>query len=186
ADVGRWLSRPATVKVLTALAGSVLMVVAAGTSWKRTIDWDPGANSIYVHATELAKFGKEHPGVYAMGDRAGLTAFMLDQPVVQLEGLAADQRMVDNIKTERDLVEVLAAYAVDYLIVSVSVPLARRDDCWIVTQPNRRQSGDNTRKMSGQICTAPVFEFISPRPEVDGEVHTYVFALKNDKSVSDS
>ncbi len=181
--VGRRLLRGPATRLSTAFMGCVVVVVAAGTSWKRTYEWRSDANSIYVHAIELAKFGKEHAGVYAMGDRAGLTAFMLNRPVIQLEGLAADQRMVDNIKAERDLINVLESYAVDYIIVSVPVPLETRDHCWIVTQPHRRQSGEDSKKMSGRFCKPPVFEFTSSRSELSGRVHTYVFQLADrDKS----
>jgi hypothetical protein len=150
-----------------ALAGSVIP--------RRTSGLQADSIALYAHARQLAAFAERHPGRYAMGDRAGLTAYLLGQPVLQLEGLAADQAMVGHIRREDSLNAVLREYQVDHLIVSVYEPLAESDGCKTVLQPHPGQSGVHSRRMVGEFCQAPELLLQSPRGNLPGVVYTYVF-----------
>ena len=50
----------------------------------------PQMTQVYEDALELQAFAAAHPGLYAMGDRAGFTEFFMGQPLIQTEGLMMD------------------------------------------------------------------------------------------------
>ena len=126
---------------------------------------------MYFHARHLVEFAAEHPGRYAMGDRAGITGLLLGQPLLQLEGLVADRRMIDHIRQERRLDSILADYDVDYLIVSVYAPLEKHEGAYHVSIPDRAQSGSWSRRMRGTFAVDPVDTFRG------GDCITYVFPI---------
>jgi hypothetical protein len=71
--------------------------------------------------------------------------------------------MVDHIRNEDPLEDVLREYHADYLIVSLaSVRSDRRNGCYLVTQPNAEWAGRRSAKMSGEICTEPIEHFFTP------------------------
>lgn len=178
--VTRWVD--ARWRLALPVAASMVCVavpsIAAAPAARRTTDWRPDSIALYSHARSLAKFGLSHPGVYAMGDRAGLTAYLLGQPVIQLEGLVADRRMVDLLEAQAPLGQVLREYKVDYLIVSVYQPLPKRDGCAVVVQPHPRQAGTHSSHMEGTFCGEPVFFAASPAGSLPGLVYTYVFDVR--------
>lgn len=116
----------------------------------------------YKHALNVMEFIR--PGRYAMGDRAGITSFVTGLPILQLEGLAADQAMVDSISTQADLVNVFRHYGVDYYIVSY--PISEFDErlgVWNVVEPHRQQVQPYVPVMHGRFSA--VEEYCYPFPD---------------------
>jgi hypothetical protein len=145
--------------------------------------WSIQDNLLTANGFELARRMSDRPGVYAMGDKAGNVANVLKQPIVQLEGLVSDPQMVEHIRAEDALGDVLHAYGVDYLIVSVGQPLPKHDDCYELSQPNAEQAGKRSPKMRGRICAEPFVDYEMPRAphawsNYDIPVHTYVFDVR--------
>jgi hypothetical protein len=123
-----------------------------------------GDNTLVAMSYDLKDHLKGRHGLFAMGAIAGIATFVLDEPVLQLEGIVSDRNMVDHIKQEHDLAEVLREYGADYLIVSLaSVRAQPRDGCYLVTQPNAEWAGKRTAKMRGEICSEPVEHFFTAR-----------------------
>ncbi len=118
-----------------------------------------------------------------MGDRAGLTAYLLKRPLIQLEGLVADGRMLEHIQREDPLEAVLDEYRVDYLIVSVYRPLEERAGCFVVQQPSPAQAGAHALRMEGRLCGEPALLLRSPRGNLPGLTYTYVFDLAAERGV---
>ncbi len=129
----------------------------------------PAKNSLYVAAQKIAKFEKTHKGIYAMGDRAGTPGYLIDSPLIQLEGLMMDINYLNNIKLSRDLLDVLREYKVDYYIATSP---KKNQDTYQFVEP--ALSGDASPKMRAQLSIEPIYEFIS-----DDNVHTAIFELKN-------
>jgi len=121
-------------------------------------------NALLANAYELKRRVGDREGVFGMGAIAGFVAYVMDRPMVQLEGIMADRRMVDNIRREAPLEDVLREYGVDYLVVSLAWDRSERHDgCYVVTQPNAVWAGKRTRKLRGEICEEPIEHFITPR-----------------------
>ncbi|MDP4288529.1 MAG: hypothetical protein Q8922_11385 [Bacteroidota bacterium] len=114
----------------------------------------------YLHALGIQPFTESHPGRYAMGDRAGITAFMTHQPMLQLEGLAADEAMVDSIRGRADLLSVLRRYGVQYYIVSY--PLREFHESamlWDLVEPHEQQIQPYVPRMRGRFYAPDVFRY---------------------------
>lgn len=119
--------------------------------------------NIYLHALGIKSFTDAHPGRYAMGDRAGLTAFITGQPILQMEGLAADQSMVDSIRVHADLLDVLRKYGVHYYIVSYPLrEFHEKDSHWDLYEPHEQQVQPWAPKMHGQFYAPEVFRYPAP------------------------
>jgi hypothetical protein len=147
--------------------------------------WEIEDNLITANAFELARRLSDRTGVYAMGDKAGNVANVLGHPIVQLEGLVADPAMLDRIRAQEPLGEVLRAYGVDYLIVSIgpNVPLPKVGDCYEISQPNAHEAGDRSPKMRGRLCGEPIVDYVVPRArhwwsKYNFPIHSYVFDLR--------
>jgi len=143
-----------------------------------TINWKPDPNSVYASAKKLLPFVKDHPGIYAMGDQAGLTAYLLQVPIIQLEGLNADFKMSDNIKAKKDLNDVLHDYHADYLIeTSDQNGFPKRDGCFEIEEPHPEQAGKLSYKMKGVFCTEPLYQ--NATGSLGGyQMQTYIFKVK--------
>ncbi len=119
--------------------------------------------NIYIHALGIKPFTDAHPGRYAMGDRAGLTAFITGQPILQLEGLAADQAMVDSIGAQADLLHVLRKYGVQYYIVSYPLREFHEQNWhWDIFEPHKQQVQPWAPAMHGRFYAPEVFRFPAP------------------------
>lgn len=115
----------------------------------------PSHNLPYQAALEIKEFEREHPGIYGMGDRAGAVGYFGSQPVVQLEGLMMDKDYLENIRKEKDLLNVLREYHIRYY---VSTRAERDNDgCWQVKEP--WQAGPDSPSMHTKICKAPLIAF---------------------------
>lgn len=103
-------------------------------------------------------------GLFAMGAVAGMATYVLDRPVLQLEGIVGDRRLVENIRREDPLEDVLREYHADYLVVTLAnVRSDPTGGCYVTTQPNAGWAGDRAAKMRGEICTEPVEHFFTPK-----------------------
>jgi hypothetical protein len=124
---------------------------------------------IYQTATDLTRFASDHPGNYAMGDRAGLPGYLLHQPLLQLEGLVMDRQYLGHIRRQENLLEVLKGYRVRYYVGS---SLARAGGCFLAVEPY--QGGEQSPKMRATICTPPVATFHNS----GGETEVFDLAAK--------
>lgn len=142
-----------------------------------TVLFQPDPHSVYTHAKRMQSFVALHPGVYAMGDRAGLTAYLIGQPVIQLEGLACDFTMAAFMKQKTDLAIVLRHYNVDYLIETSNLDgLDVINGCYIVEEPHKEQAGGSAPKMTANLCYRAIYEDSTVAGSYG--VRTYIFKLK--------
>jgi hypothetical protein len=119
-------------------------------------------------AIELKDFAAGHPGIYGMGDSAGTPGVVIGQPIVQLEGLVMDKKFLEEIRQERNLLDVLRAYGVRYYVSTNAVSSA--NGCFNLSEP--RVGGPRSPHMRATLCRAPVKTFTS------GEFDITVFDLQ--------
>jgi hypothetical protein len=129
----------------------MLAVVYVGVSVIRVLMLTPYSNPCYRTALCIEAFAKEHSGIYAMGDQAGLTSFITGLRVVQVEGLVCDRAMIEHIKMKANLRDVLKAYGADYYVTVQS--LKQRGACYETHEPS--QAGELSAKMIGVFCGPP-------------------------------
>jgi hypothetical protein len=122
--------------------------------WDNARRSDKVGYSIYLEAVDIARFDRTHPGVYAMGDRAGTPGYLLHEPVIQLEGLVMDEAFLANIRQQRSLADVLREYGVRYYIATNPV---QSDGCWLTAEP--LVAGADAPHMRGRFCMQPVAQF---------------------------
>jgi hypothetical protein len=126
--------------------------------------WSTADNPLLAMSQELAKHVRGRDGLFAMGAIAGFASYVLDKPVLQLEGIISDPRLVDHVRQQTPLEEVLEEYGVDYLIVSLkSVRPEERNGCYLVTQPHAEWAGRRTAKLTGEICVEPFVRFMTEK-----------------------
>lgn len=160
---------------LRAIIVTTAVVFALGV-WRISLLYpSPSRNSIFIAANRLAEFGHAHTGYYAMGDRAGLTAWLLGRPVIQMEGLVADRYMLQAIARQADLIEVLWHYQVDYYIATQG---DWERGCYLTSEPKLPQSGPNSPRMIGRFCDQPVFSVDDGQPPGPRKVSSFVFAVR--------
>ncbi len=88
----------------------------------------------YENALEVVEFEKQHQGIYAMGDRAGLISYLIDSPVVHLEGLVMDKKFVSELQSTPKLMDLLKKYNVDYYIANNAKKI---ESGYLVEEPYR-------------------------------------------------
>ncbi len=131
---------------------------------------------------DLADHLRYRNGLFSMGAIAGVAAYVIDKPVLQLEGLVADPALIRHLRDQDPLASVLADYGVDYLIVSFAYEEPpQHDGCYVITQPNAVWAGKRSLKMRGEICSEPVEHFVTPAGghpwSLFSKVETLVFDL---------
>jgi len=125
--------------------------------------WSVSDNTLLATGYDIADRMRGREGVYAMGAIAGVVGYVMDRPLVQLEGIMADRKMVDHVRKESPLEDVLHENNVDYLIVSFAWKRVREEHgCYEITQPHPEWAGPRTAKMRGEICSPPVERFVTP------------------------
>jgi hypothetical protein len=122
--------------------------------WDNARRSDKVGYSIYLEAVDIAHFDRTHPGVYAMGDRAGTPGYLLHEPLIQLEGLVMDKAFLANIRNQRPLADVLREDGVRYYIATNPV---QSDGCWLTAEP--LVAGADAPHMRGRFCMQPVAQF---------------------------
>jgi hypothetical protein len=128
----------------------------------------PQNTQILNLAIQLKGFAAGHPGIYGMGDAAGTPAVVMGQPVVQLEGLVMDKKFLENIREERNLLDVLRAYRVRYYVATNATSSA--NGCFDLSEP--KVAGPRSPRMRARLCRAPLKSFTS------GEYGVWVFDLQ--------
>ena len=125
--------------------------------------WTVADNTLLAMSHELGEHMRGRDGRFAMGAIAGFSAYaLLDKPMLQLEGIISDPRLIEHLRRQSPIETVLSDYNIDYLIVSLaSVRAQRRDGCYLVTQPNAEWAGRRTAKLSGEICAEPIVHFVT-------------------------
>ena len=78
--------------------------------------------------------------------------YVIDQPVVQLEGLVMDAGYLNRIRNREPLVDAMRAYGTRYYIAT---NLDEIDGCVTASEPGR--AGSRSPKMSVTICGEPVW-----------------------------
>jgi hypothetical protein len=122
---------------------------------------------MYQTAIFVKQFSATHPGIYAMGDRAGMVSYLLPYPLVQTEGLVMDRDFLDLIKRRTPLREVLDKYGVRYYISIATKPYT---GCYEASEPF--EAGPQSPHMLAEFCEQPVTEFT----DTDG-IKTLIFRL---------
>lgn len=144
-------SEAGVISFAVALAGLVTFAVLI------PLGSSPQTNHIYMAVMDISRFAQSHPGVYAMGDRAGSAGYLVNVPVIQLDGLTMDKEFLRNIREERDLQDVLKQYHVRYYIWTSTSSLPDADGCFRVKEP--AQAGPDSPAMRSLICKVPAAVF---------------------------
>jgi hypothetical protein len=162
------------------LVGMVLMLVLVGPEWLRRQEvwWkvaglgialvlllcthfkqEPSMVPIYDVAVKLHSFEQAHPGVYAIGNGAGMPGYLMTNPVIQTEGLMMDPAFLEHIRRQDDLLGTLHQYGVRYYVTweTDQSHYRQRDDnqCLLAEEPDDAV-GKVTLHMHGTLCGAPV------------------------------
>lgn len=128
---------------------------------------NPGQMYVYQTGVDMAEFEQTHPGIYAMGDRAGKVGYLMHSPLVQLEGLVMDKAFVKMMAERRPLLDVLHHYNVKYYIGSSHTPVR---GCFEAIESY--QAGPNSPTLKGHFCEEPIARF------THGDVETLVYLIK--------
>ncbi len=128
--------------------------------------WTRQQTDIYAATLDIQKFARTHPGVYAMGDRAGRVGYLLPDPVIQTEGLMMDREYLEYVRRQRPLRETLAHYKVRYYIATAYQPFT---GCFMANEPAK--AGPNSAHMRSEFCEQPQASYVH-----DG-VETLIFDL---------
>jgi hypothetical protein len=114
-------------------------------------------------ARRLKSFSVDHPGVYAMGDAAGTPTWMMNQPVVHLEGLMMSHAFLDRIRQGQPLEQVFRDYHVNYYL-AVRPTGTDGNGCLHFVEPSPRQASPRAPGMAMTICKPPieVIDWIGP------------------------
>lgn len=142
--------------LLAVLLGPAVAVFLAVSVWHvKYFSYDPWSNPINRAALMLKDFAATHPGTYAMGDRAGVVGYLLQSPVLQLEGLVGGREVLAAIDRQDDLVSFLREHNVMYYVSTD----AKKDEegCFFAVEPAK--AGEKGKHMVGRICAEPIFEF---------------------------
>lgn len=144
----RWT---APVPLQVAFTGAVVLVLCIALAGLTKLN--PEELDLYQSSLAVQQFAATHPGRYAMGDRAGTPAWLMSQPIVQLEGLVEDKQFLSHIKQQQPLPQVLAALGVDYYI---SAGAQQDGPCFSFREPY--QAGPKSPTMRGRLCEEPLSE----------------------------
>jgi hypothetical protein len=137
---------------VAALCGVLLFL---GISIARTVFYmTPESYQWYSSSIALHDFSLKNPGKLAMGDRAGMAAFINDQPLFQLEGIMNDHTFIQHLKNEDDLMAVMKENKVKYYVAARDV--FKEDGRYTAIEPVR--ADPDSRKMRGILFTEPVLK----------------------------
>jgi hypothetical protein len=129
------------------VTGVLLLVVFASLGMLR---WRRQQADIYAATLDIQSFASTHPGIYAMGDRAGRVGYLLPYPLVQTEGLMMDRAYLNLIKNQTPLKDMLARYDVRYYVATAYAPFT---GCFQAAEPAK--GGPTSAKMRAAFCEAP-------------------------------
>jgi hypothetical protein len=170
ADVERNAGRAAALLLVGGCAALLAMFVFV--QWRNSKRTDKLIYSVYFAARDLKEFAEAHPGIYAMGDHAGMPSVLLHQPILQAEGLVMDKAYLRDIREQANLKKVLEGYHVRYYVASDPAPAS---GCLSATEPGAAASGSTSYVMRGIFCSVPVDHF-----SYHGR-NTYVFDIEKER-----
>jgi hypothetical protein len=181
---GNGIRATKTWAIAVALVVGSAPLLAARYYFEHGPRWSVQDNSMLAMSHDLARRVRGRAGLFAMGAVGGIATYVLDRPVLQVEGIVSDLQMVAHVRHEDPLPDVLREYHADYLVVSLHVVRSSvRNGCYLITQPNAEWAGLRSAKMSGEICTEPIEHFYTPAGSnpwsVFGELETLVWDLRN-------
>lgn len=157
------LTRPAALGLATAVACGSLVIILERVRPER-----PALFGLQ-RAIGLQEFAAAHPGVYGMGDTAGLAAYLMPTPLLQLEGLVGDKPFLDRIRRKQPLLQALDELGVDYYITIRPQP---DGDCYDVQEPF--WAGPHSPAMQAHLCMHPVADIGS----LGDRHHALVFDMR--------
>jgi hypothetical protein len=151
--VARWipLTRSASLWLAAAVTCCSLVIILDRVRTER-----PAVFALQ-RALGLQAFAAAHPGIFSMGDTAGLPSYLMPAPVLQLEGLMADKSFVDRIRRQEPLLQALNELGVDYY---VTVRAQTNHDCYDVREPY--WAGPHSPAMQARLCMHPVADIGPP------------------------
>lgn len=158
---------PAIRSLLTHRIVSTLLLLFALADLLTAVWRTAGRETIYNAALDIQTFAHTHPGTYAMGDRSGMPAWLIPNPVVQTEGLVMDRAFLDHIRTSQPLLDTLAQYHARFYIGSSDHPLS---GCFQALEP--AQAGPASPHMHAELCQPPLATFHH------GDWYTVIFDLQ--------
>ncbi len=142
---------------------AIACVVTLANRWRL----DPEMVQIAETAEAMQPFIAAHPGLYAMGDRAGMVAWLSPQPFFQTEGLVEDRAWLNTLRSQGALVSALRARGVRYYVTTVwpggahSTGFAEQTSlphsCILAGEP--LQAGPSAPHLRSVICDKPVAIF---------------------------
>ena len=150
----------ARYKPMTGEGGLWMAVAATGISLvilMARMGTNPGSVFELQRAVGLQQFAATHPGRFAMGDDAGMAAYLMPVPVLQLEGLVADKAFVERIRRQQSLLQALDELGVDYY---VTVRPRVNGDCYDVREPE--DGGAHSPVMKAHLCIQPIADIRPP------------------------
>jgi hypothetical protein len=147
--------KSSTVRKMLQAAYYVIPLLASTYICYFLVTWPKhGSDDIYQASRDLESFSASHPGIYAMGDRSGTVGYLINAPLIQLEGLVMDQPYLENIRQQIPLLNVLSKYGVRYYVASNATQV---NGCYLVVEP--QQAGPDSPVMRDRICTEPVARY---------------------------
>jgi hypothetical protein len=147
-----WLRPTERTWVMLALG---LTVVSVGYRAAYNRSHPPSKNPLFLAARDVASFAESHPGIYAMGDRGGTVAYLMNSPLIQLEGLMMDRAYLKRLQERPALDTMLREYGVRYY---VSTDATLKDGCFTTREP--LESGPDSAYMIGRMCRQPIAIFL--------------------------
>lgn len=148
-----WFSRKFMKQFMLKPLPQYILLAAAVLALATNV-WPDQDNGLSQEARAIREFAATHPGIYAMGDRAGKTAFLLPYPLIQLEGLVMDLPYLKHLTKQEDLHTVFDDYHVRYYIADSHKNAYT--GCFEAIEP--WEAGPDSKKMSGTFCHAPIWQ----------------------------
>ena len=105
--IAEWSALTIRPTFLAPLAIAAVVALAPAVAVRYYMDhgprWSVSDNTLLAMSHELADRVGEDDGLLAMGAIAGMATYVMDRPVLQLEGIVADRRLVDHIRRQDSL-----------------------------------------------------------------------------------
>ncbi len=157
-----WRRWPRLGAALLALLCAISLFESGRDFWRRGPRGEVADNAMFAMSRELAGRLGERKGVYAAGAVAGFIEDALQEPVFQLEGLVGDRQLLEELRREVPLPDLLAEHRADILIVTFpGPPPLQADGCYRVDQPDPTWAR-LSRRSTGAICREPFLDFVTP------------------------
>jgi hypothetical protein len=115
---------------------------------------------LHVAGFKIKKLESTERGVYAMGDRAAVVGYLLESPLIQLEGLVMNKKYLQDLVAHEKLESLLKKYQVKYYISSNAVKL--NDSTYVVREP--AQSNGHSKAIVDTINWKVLNEFTLSQP----------------------